>query len=375
MPGTSRRRPTLEQVAAEAGVSTSTASKVLNARPNISAGTRRRVEEAMERLGYAPTTGPRAGTAVRTATVVFRTLADTYAMRVLEGVLASAREHGVEVVVDVLDVRGSERGTSGSASVGTSAGTSVGTAPGTAGGTAPLSPAWIRRQAARGRVGVVLVTSEPTAEQHRLLRAHGVAVVHVDPANPLDDSTVSVGSANFSGGVQATRHLLDLGHRRIAFAGGGPTFQPSAERLQGYLSTLRTAGVEADEALVRSRAHTFEAGVAMADELLDRTDRPTAVFAASDSIALGVLASAQRHGLRVPQDLSVVGFDDSSAAVSSVPALTTVRQPVAEMGRVALRTLLQLARGERVDSHHVELATTLVVRDSTAAPSAAPAGA
>ncbi|MDT0164908.1 substrate-binding domain-containing protein [Actinotalea sp. AC32] len=363
MTGTSRSRPTLEQVALEAGVSTSTASKVLNGRPNISAGTRRRVEEAMERLGYAPTTGPRVGTAPRTATVVFRTLADTYAMRVLEGVLASARVHGVEVLVDVLDVRGSEGGRDGAG------GASDGTRAGAPGGAAPLSPGWIRRQAARDRVGVVLVTSEPTAEQHRLLRAHGVAVVHVDPANPLDDSTVSVGSANFSGGVQATRHLLDLGHRRIAFAGGGPTFQPSAERLHGYLSTLRTAGVEADETLVRSRAHTFEAGVAMADELLGRPDRPTAVFAASDSIALGVLASAQRHGLRVPQDLSVVGFDDSSAAVSSVPALTTVRQPVIEMGRVALRTLLQLARGERVDSHHVELATTLVVRDSTAARS------
>jgi LacI family transcriptional regulator len=199
-----------------------------------------------------------------------------------------------------------------------------------------------------------------------LLAALGLPVVHVDPANPLDDATVSVGSTNFSGGVQATRHLLELGHRRIAFAGGAPTFQPSAERLQGYLSALRAAGVAADETLVRARAHTFEAGVAMADDLLALPDPPTAVFAASDSIALGVLASAQRHGLRVPDDLSVVGFDDTSAAVSSAPALTTVRQPVVEMGRVALRTVLQLARGEAVDAHHVQLSTTLVVRESTA---------
>ncbi|WP_199422879.1 LacI family DNA-binding transcriptional regulator [Actinotalea solisilvae] len=338
-------RATLEQVAAAAGVATSTASKVLNGRPHVSPETRRRVEAAIERLGYAPSTGPRGGVPVRSVTVVFRTLGDPYAARVLEGVLAAARDHGVEVLVDVLDL------------------------PGTRGaeGATPLSPAWVRRQAAQ-RVGLVLVTTEPTAEQQALLRAHGVATVHVDPANPLDDSTVSVGSANFSGGVQATRHLLELGHRRIAFAGGAPTFPPSAERLQGYLSTLRAGGVDVDEALVRSQAHTFQAGVAMADRLLDLPRPPTAVFAASDSIALGVLASAQRHGLRVPQDLSVVGFDDSPAAVSSVPPLTTVRQPVAEMGRVALRTLLQLARGEAVDSHHVELATTLVVRDSTAAP-------
>jgi len=261
---------------------------------------------------------------------------------VLEGIVASARDHDVEVLVDVLDVPAS--------------------------GTVPLSPAWIRRQAARDRTGVIIVTSEPTAEQRHLLRALGLATVHIDPVNPLDDSTVSVASTNFSGGVQATRHLLDLGHRRIAFAGGAQTFLPSSERLQGYLSMMRAGGGVVDDDLVRSQAHTFEAGLEMADHFLDQRHPPTAVFAASDSIALGVLASAQRHGLRVPQDLSVVGFDDSSAATSSAPALTTVRQPIVEMGRVALRTLLQLARGESVDSHHVQLSTTLVVRESTAPP-------
>lgn len=341
MSATRQPRPTLEQVAAAAAVSTSTASKVLNGRPGISPETRRRVEAAIEQLGYAPTTGPRAGTPPLDVAVVFRTLSDIYAMRVLEGVVASSREHGIEVAVDVLDVPG---------------------------GTVPLSPAWIRRQAARGRAGVVLVTMQPTREQHDLLRGLGVATVHIDPVNPMDDSTVSVGSTNFSGGVQATRHLLDLGHRRIAFAGGAETFLPSSERLQGYLSMMRAGGGQVDEDLVRSQAHTFAAGLEMADHLLGRPDRPTAVFAASDSIALGVLASAQRHGLRVPQDLSVVGFDDSSAASSSAPPLTTVRQPVVEMGRVALRTLLQLARGEGVDSHHVQLSTTLVVRGSTAPP-------
>ena len=343
MPTDPHRRPTLEQVAAAARVSMSTASKVLNGRPGISPATRQRVAAAIEDLGYAPTTGPRAVDAPPLGVaVVFRTLADLYAMRVLEGVVASAREQGVEVVVDVLDVP--------------------------AHGTEPLSPAWIRRQAAADRAGVVLVTTQPTPEQHALLRDRGVATVHIDPVDPMDDSTVSVGSTNFSGGVQATRHLLDLGHRRIAFAGGAESFLPSSERLQGYLSAVRAGEGLVDESLVRSRAHTFAAGLAMADELLDRPDRPTAVFAASDSIALGVLASAQRHGLRVPEDLSVVGFDDSPAAASAAPPLTTVRQPVVEMGRVALRTLLQLARGERVDSHHVQLSTTLVVRESTAPP-------
>ena len=340
------RRPTLEQVAAAAQVSTSTASKVLNGRPSISPETRRRVQTAIERLGYAPSTGPRAGVGAPrlTVAVVFRTLSDVYAMRVLEGIVAAARRHDVEVLVEMLD--------------------------GADAGTVPLSPEWVRRQAARGRTGVIVVTAELTAEQQDLVRTLGIAMVHIDPANPLDDSMVSVGSTNFSGGVQATRHLLGLGHRRIAFAGGAETFLPSADRLQGYLSMMRAGAGGADEVLVRSLAHTFDAGVEMADDFLDRPDPPTAVFAASDSIALGVLASAQRHGLRVPQDLSVVGFDDSSAATSSVPALTTVRQPIVEMGRVALRTLLQLARGESVDSHHVQLSTTLVVRESTSPPAA-----
>lgn len=342
MPADKSSRPTLDQVAAAAGVSTSTASKVLNGRPGISPSTRRRVEVAIEQLGYAPTTGPRAGAAALAVTVVFRTLSDVYALRVLEGVVASARDHGIEVVVDVLDIAG--------------------------GGPVPLSGTWIRRQAARDRIGVVLVTTETTAEQLQLLRSVGVPAVHIDSVNPMDDSTVSVGSTNFAGGMQATRHLLDLGHRRIAFAGGAPTFLPSSERLQGFLSTMRAAGNPVDDGLVRSGAHTFEAGLAMADDLLAQPEPPTAVFAASDSIALGVLAAAQRHGLRVPHDLSVIGFDDSSAAPSSAPPLTTVRQPVVELGRVALRTLLQLAQGEDIDSHHVQLSTTLVVRESSAPP-------
>lgn len=165
MPSRSPSRVTLEQVAAAAGVAVSTASKVLNGRPHVSAETRSRVEAAFEQLAYAPTTGPRGGTAPRSVTVVFRTLADTYAMRVLEGVLGAARDHDVEVLVDVLDP--SDGGPGRAAREGV--------------GAAPLTPAWVRRQAAQ-RVGLVLVTSGPTAQQHALLRAHGVPTVHVDPA-------------------------------------------------------------------------------------------------------------------------------------------------------------------------------------------------
>lgn len=339
---TNASRPTLEQVARAAGVSKATASKVLNHRPNISAETRRRVEEAIEQLGYVPSTGPRETTALRKVNVVFDTLVNVYSMQVLDGIVAAGHTHDVEVIVDVLD--------------------SAGGRP-----NGPLSPGWIRQLATQGRAGVIVVTSELTPDQRDQMRAAGLSVVVIDPLNPLDDEVVSVGSTNFTGGLQATKHLLGLGHRRIAYAGGPPVSGASRERLQGYLSALSDDGIAADPALVLEEGFTFLAGLEMATTLLGLPERPTAIFAGCDASALGVLEAARRHSLRVPEDLSVVGYDDTYSALSTAPPLTTVRQPIIDMGRVALRTLLQQSRGERPDSHHIQLATQLVIRESTAA--------
>lgn len=343
---TNAARPTLEQVARAAGVSKATASKVLNRRPNISAQTRRRVQQAIDELGYVPTTGPRERDHLQKVNVVFNTLVNLYSMHVLEGIVAAAHAQRVEVLVDMADPDLGEDG--------------------------PLSAAWIRRLAAHGRTGVIVVTSELTADQRDLIRALGLSVVLIDPIDPLDDEVVSVGATNFTGGMQATQHLLDLGHRRIAFAGGPPGSIASRERLQGYLSAMSSAGATIDPALILEREFNVSAGVEMAGKFLTEPRPPTAIFAGCDASALGVFEAARRRGLRVPQDLSVVGFDDTYVAASSAPPLTTVRQPISDMGRVALRTLLQQARGERADSHHVQLATQLVVRGSTAPPAAAP---
>lgn len=336
-------RPTLEQVATAAGVSKATASKVLNGRPNVSADTRRRVQEAIDRLGYTPTTGPRPAQARPCVSLVFRGLNDLFGGRVLEGVVAEGRDQGVDVVVDaeLLD----------------------------AGGPVPLSPGWIRAQAALQRTGIILVTTEIGKDQERLLRSHRLPVVHIDPLDPFDQDMVSVSSTNFAGGVQATDHLLGLGHRRIAFAGGEPTSVPVRERLQGYRAALAQAEVPFDERLVTLGGHGHAVGIADGLRLLGLTDPPTAVFAVTDATALGVLEAARQRGLRCPEDLSVVGFDDTYAAITASPALTTVRQPITEMGRVALRTLLGLARGERGSFHHMQLSTQLMVRESTAPPS------
>ena len=132
-------------------------------------------------------------------------------------------------------------------------------------------------------------------------------------------------------------------------------------------AALENAGIPADPALVRNGYFDFGSGVTFGAELLALDDPPTAVFGASDPTAMGVLAAAHARGLRVPEQLSIVGFDDTYLTVMSTPALTSVRQPLREMGGVALRTALRMAAGEKLDSHHVELATELVVRHSTMA--------
>ena len=178
----------------------------------------------------------------------------------------------------------------------------------------------------------------------------------------------SVGTTNFSGGLAATEHLLSLGHRRIAYLGAVPGVAYNQARMHGYRAALEAAGVTVPEEYVRNGSEDYEAGVVGGAILLDLPTRPTAVFVATDECAAGVVEAARVRGLHIPEDLSIVGFDDTAVARLLSPPLTTVRQPLREMGRVALRTAMQLAAGERLDSHHVELATELVVRNSTGPP-------
>jgi LacI family transcriptional regulator len=193
-------------------------------------------------------------------------------------------------------------------------------------------------------------------------------LVVIDPLNLPRRQVTSVGATNFAGGLAATEHLLALGHLRVAYMGADVTSAYNQARLHGYRAALEAARLEVPRAYVRSGGSHYEDGVSGGSALLDLAERPTAVFAVTDELAAGVIEAARVRGLRVPQDLSVVGFDDTEVARLLSPPLTTVRQPLREMGSVALRTALRLAAGETLDSHHVELATQLVVRSSTAPP-------
>ena len=169
--------------------------------------------------------------------------------------------------------------------------------------------------------------------------------------------------------LAATEHLILLGHKRIGFVAGPPRLLCSRARLDGYRAGLEAAGIEADTDLIRPGDFYHESGFQGAAALLDLPAPPTAIFASSDQMAFGVYEAVRQRGLRIPNDISVVGFDDLPEARWSSPPLTTVRQPLSEMGMVAARTVLRLAQGEEIESPRVELATQLVVRDSTANPS------
>lgn len=196
-------------------------------------------------------------------------------------------------------------------------------------------------------------------------------VITIDPTETLPPGSVSVGATNWNGGLEATTHLIGLGHRRIAFLGGPTSSVPSMERYQGYLSALAMHGVSRDEALATFGPFAYETGLREGRRLLSlpEGERPTAVFAASDTTAIGVCEAARERGLMIPTDLSVVGFDDCDIASWTTPGLTTVHQPLALMGGEAVRMVLNHAEGQLLQSAApVQLTTTLTVRASTAPP-------
>ncbi|GAB2587024.1 transcriptional regulator [Paractinoplanes abujensis] len=330
------QRATLAVVAREAGVSVPTVSKVVNGRTDVAAETRRRIEALLVRHGYVARGLGGAQPETRTVEVVFDAMRTPNNLDILFGALEVADAGGVEVV--------------------------VGTVP-----EDPLGAAWARRMATARREGLILVTSEINSRQWRQFAEQRIPVVTIDPINLPGPDVPSVGATNFNGGMAATEHLLDLGHRRIGFIEGPAGAMVAIARLHGYHAALAQRGLTSDPALMAEGPFTFEAGFAAALELLGRTPRPTALFASNDGQALGAIEAARTLGLRVPEDVSVVGFDDITAAQWSAPPLTTVRQPFAEMGRVALRRLLRLVAGEELASPRVELATQLIVRKSTAA--------
>jgi LacI family transcriptional regulator len=325
-------------VARRAGVSLATVSKVLNGRSDVAARTREHVLGVIAETGYRPTT-PRYDRA-RALVTVLDFIASPYAGTVLQEILTAATETATELLLRLPPDQ------------------STGMSP-------EVARAWVAQQKASGAIGIIeLAVAVPdavlTAANDRRL-----PVVTIDPIGTANSRVVSIGSTNWAGGRSATDHVIRLGHRRIAWIGGPLNSAPSAERFQGYRAALDAAGLASEPALIHHDTFSVEAGLRHGRGLLSLATPPTAVVAGNDEIAIGVLTAAKELGVEVPRQLSVTGFDDTPQTEWTTPGLTSVRQPLAGMGRMAVETVLGMARGARPASRHLQLATVLTVRDST----------
>jgi DNA-binding LacI/PurR family transcriptional regulator len=319
-------------IAELAGVSQPTVSKVLNGRSGVGADTRERVEALLRDHGYRRPARPEP---VPTLEVVFYSMLSHIAVEILRGVetVAGAKD----LTVGFTDVYQCIQ----------------------------AGQSWAEPLVKRRPTGVIAAFSGVTAAHRRLLEDSGVPLVALDPTGDLHP-TPSVGSTNWSGGLAAARHLIELGHRRIAIITGPVRDLAARARHDGARTALDAAGLPIDERLVRNGVFTVDQGRDLGLELLRGDDPPTAIVCGDDLQAFGVYEAARLTGRRVPHDLGVVGFDDIEHCQWISPPLTTVRQPFAEMGATAARMVLALAAGEHVPQSRVELSTSLVVRASTA---------
>lgn len=210
----------------------------------------------------------------------------------------------------------------------------------------------------------LLFPSESNAELLQLQQS-GYPFVVIEPAFALSDQLLTVTATDIAGGRQATEYLLSLGHRRIGIITGPGDWCASIDRLAGYHAVLTSAGMAIDPALTVRADFTVEGGVQAAHRLFDLPDPPTAIFALNDDMAVGTLRAAEERGLRVPEDVSIIGFDDAIFASYTTPALTSVRQPLREQGRVGVDLLFRKMQGQSIEARRIELSTQLMVRRST----------
>ena len=330
------RRPTIADIAREAGVSTPTVSKVINGRSDVAPETRRRVEAIVLDLGYRRSR--RAHDQAPLIELVFHELESEWALEIIMGADEVARENNLAVVITEMHGRHT---------------------PGRG---------WMRGVLSRRPIGLIAVFSDLSESMRSQLKASDIPLVIVDPTGEPSHDTPSVGAANWSGGLAATRHLLGLGHRRIGVITGPEGILCSRARLDGYRAAMDAAGASIDPDLISVGDFHVRSGVELGRKMLDVPEPPTAIFAGNDLMALGVYQAARAARLRIPEDLSVVGFDDLPVAGWVGPPLTTIRQPLAQMAASAARLVLALARDERPAQTRVELATELVLRESTARP-------
>jgi len=333
------RRPTIHDVAAAAGVSVSAVSKAVNGRYGISAGTAARILEVVKDLGYESSLVASSMRSHRTGVIgVLVADFEPFSAEILKGVGSGLRGSRY----DLLAYSGSRH--------------------------ADGATGWERRSLSRlsGTLidGAIMVT--PTV----ITASAEIPVVSIDPHTGRAD-VPTVESDSLGGALQATRHLIDLGHRRIGFLGGRPDLRSASLREAGYRRAIGDAGIPFDPRLVQVGLFQTATSREPARALLSLPHRPTAIFAANDLSAIAVLQVASEMGIDVPGELSVIGFDDIPEAIQVTPPLTTIRQPMQRLGAGAAELLVALMSGETPDAMRLQLPTRLVRRATTAPPAEA----
>lgn len=327
-----KRTVTIQDVAKSAGVSVSTVSRVLNGKVDVASDTQDRIRSVIDDLGYTTNLAARSMRSFRKNLVglLMPDIAYPFAIEVMKGVNRAIAESDFDLLVYTTgDVKKSGRASHEQKYV-----------------------SLLTNSITDGVIIVAPVTDEFSTD---------APIVSIDPvvSNP---NYPAVHATNYRGAMDGMEYLLGLGHRRIGFISGRAELESANRRLKGYRDALEKAGVPVQEELIASGDYTTETGARCARQLLSLEDRPTAIFASNDQAAMGVYQVAQEMGLRIPEDLSVVGFDNIME--SKYLGLTTVDQFISEMGFVATKMLIQLINDEPLDSQTYQMQTQLVIRSS-----------
>src|SRR6266699_1365696 len=334
------KRSTMAQIAKEAGVSTTTVSKVLNELPGVGASTRARIRQVIEQYDYVQNHAARnlrKGQSYLIDLVIMR-LEGGYDLGIMHGIQDALEESGYRLVVfSTNENEASQR-------------------------------LWLRRLLDQSTDGVLLLLPFEQIGLASTLMAQNIPFVAIGDRNEPTTAFPTIGSTIWLGGYTATEYLISLGHRRIGIITGPLHLTTSRARLAGYREALERAGITIDPHLICEGNYLLGDGVKQTYTLLEQLHPPTAIFAGNDAQAAGVYQALYQRNIRIPDAMSVIGFDDVMYTDQMSPPLTPIHQPLAEMGKMAANMLLRLIAGQRLDSNHVELSTSLVVRESCAPP-------
>ena len=329
-----RKSVTIQDVAEEAGVSVSTVSRVLNDKDDVAPETYERVQQVINHLGYVSSLAARGMRSRKTNVIglIMPDVASPYSVAIMQGVNKAIAQMDYDLIIYTNgDVRKNN--------------------------SADQESYYVSLLNGNVTDGVIVVT--PAAANF----STAAPVVAIDPNNESPECP-SIISTNHEGALQAMEYLIGLGHKRIGFITGRLELESASRRLQGYKDGLAAAGIPFDEQLIQEGDYTTDTAVGCTRALLALSSPPTAIFASNDMSAMGVYQAAESLGMKIPQDLSVIGFDNLPEASYLYPALTTVDQFISGMGTLAMETIDKLVNGEDLEKNLHKIMTELVLRDS-----------